>query len=223
MAARRHDAGAAETIWNLRGKAGGMFDPVFDALIKLGAPSLPYLARALAECGGRELAKGRLDDPKATIELEEAGLAASAIFQIVNDDPKANAPQLATSLIDALDCGDASVRQLSARAVGLLDHIDPPEVETLRKRVLKDRRPDVRSFSASILAAHACGDSATIKVLERALSDRSDVVRLGAANALVRLKQPKRALPALKSLASSHNPEIASLAKSVLQSPPAPR
>lgn len=223
MAARRHDASAAEAIWNQRGKAGNPLDPVFDAFIDLGASSLPYLARVLGECGGRELATGRLDDPKATIEVEEAGFAASAIVAIIDSDPKANAPQLATNLIAAFDCGGASVRQLSARALGLLDRLDPPETEALRKRVQKDRRADVRSFAASILAAHRCDDKATIQVLERALADRADVVRLGSANALIQLKRPQHALPTLKRLTKSHDPEVAHLAESILQKDPAHR
>jgi hypothetical protein len=220
MAARRLDPHAAQEIWALRGRIGGMFDPTFDALGEVGTPALPHLLTVLRECGGRELAKGRLDDPTATLELEEAGLAASTIAVIVERDATATAPDLAAELIRALDCGGSAVRQLSARALGLLAKLGPKDAEAVRKRVARDRHEDVRAFATSLLAAHGLDDAKSIKVLERALADRAEVVRLGAANALVHLKRPARARPTLARLIRSRNQEIAQLAASVLKQLP---
>jgi HEAT repeat protein len=217
MAARRHDDTAAQAIWDLHGKIGGLMDPTLDALATLGAPALPYLTGLLPSCGRRELAKGRLDDPKATIELEEAGLAASAIQVILDQDAKAKAPGLASKLIATFDCGDATVRQIAAQALGLLETLEGQDAEALRTRLAGDRRDDVRAFSASVLAAHQVADSKTIKLLERALSHRADLVRLSAANALMKLNQPKRAQPTLVQLTRSRDPEIARLAESLLR------
>jgi HEAT repeats len=220
MAARRHDVSAGEAIWKLRDRISGFGDATTDALVILGATGLPYLVPLLRACGGQELAKGQLDDPSATIEMEEAALAASAIVLIVDRDPKATTPELATSLINALECGDATVRMLSGRALGLIDQLGPNEAEAVRKRVLRDRRPDVRSFCASVLAAHALGDPKTVKVLEHALADRAEVVRLGAANALLQLERPARVRATLKQLTHSRDQEIARLAESVLRGLP---
>jgi hypothetical protein len=216
MAGRRHEEGAAQAIWELRGQIQAFGDPAIDALADLGTSALPFLATLLPGCDRREQAPGRLDDPTSTIVIEEAGLAAAAIVQIVDHDATATAPGLASSLIGALDCGSPVIRQVAARALGLLERIDARESEALRRRVANDRHADVRAFSTSVLAAHGLDDARTLKVLARALSDRAEVVRLGAANALVKLKRFECARATLAKLKRSRDPEIAQLAASLL-------
>ena len=128
-----------------------------------------------------------LPGPQASIELEEAGLAASSIAIILERDTTASAPDLAAKLIDALGCDGSAVRQLSARALKLLATLGPQDAEAVCKQVTSDHRADVRALTTSVLAAHRLNDARSLKVLERGLADRAEVVRLGAANALVHL------------------------------------
>ena len=218
---RRHTgAEAAKTIWAMRGQVSGTIDPTFEALGAVGSEALPFVVEPLRHCGGRELRKGRLDDPSATIEIDESMMAGSAVAILNEENPSApEAAALAPDLVRCLDCGDSAVRQTCARALGRLPKLAPRELAALRKRVGSDRRPDVRALSAALLAAAAANDPASVKALERALADRSETVQLSSANALVQLQRPERARPALQRLARSKDPEIAALAERLLKSP----
>jgi hypothetical protein len=222
-ARRKTGAEAAPAIWALKGRIGGGADPVFEALGALGPPALPTLAEPLRRCGAREPRKGRLTDAKAASELDESQMAVSVLVALVREHNAApEALALAPDLVRGLACGDASVRQLCARALGALSRVEPREVAAVRKKLTTDRRPDVRALSAAILAAVSARDAASVKALERALGDPAERVQLSSANALMQLKKPDRARGALERLQRSADPEIAGLAAGVLRTyPPA--
>jgi len=224
-ARRKTGAEAAKAIWALKGKIGGKIggvaDPAFEALAALGPAALPLLAQVIGRCGPREPKKGRLDDPKAESEIDDRQMAASIVVAMVRESPPSTEElAIAPDLVRGLDCADSAVRQLCARALGALTRLQPRELAGIRKRLGWDRRPDVRALAAAILAAVSARDAASVKALERALSDRAEVVQLSSANALMQLQQPARARPVLQRLQQSADPEIAGLASGVLRSYP---
>jgi hypothetical protein len=86
--------------------------------------------------------KGRLDDPNATIEIDESMMAGSAVAILIEENPSApEAAALAPDLSAVSTCGDSAVRQTCARALGRLPKLAPRELAALRKRVGSDRRP----------------------------------------------------------------------------------
>lgn len=214
---RGADGEDARAVWALRGKIGGLGDPALEALGAIGPAAVPFLMNALRACRLEEHKKGAITNAKAVIEIDEAQLAATSLLGILEQHPSAQEdPDLAPRLIKGLDCGDAGVRQICARALGILPKLKENDLQAVRTTLANDPRADVRSFSAALLAAHAAVDAQSINALERALSDRAEVVRLGSATALIQLKKPARARPVLEKLRTSKDPEIAALAAQVL-------
>ena len=213
-ARRKTGAEAARNIWAMRGKIGGPTDPAFEALGALGPAALPVLAQTLRGCGKRE--------PKKGDEIDERQMAVSLVVALVRENKSSTeALALAPELVRGLECGDSAVRQLCARALGALSRVGARELAGVRRRLAADGRADVRALAAAILAALSARDAASVKALERALSDRAESVQLSSANALMQLKKPARARPALERLQRSEDPEIAGLASGVLRTYPA--
>jgi hypothetical protein len=185
---------------------------------KTGPEVLPLLVQALRQC---PRPRGRAGD--AARETDDAMTAASLLVATIEERP--SAPELlalAPELVRGLDCDDAGVRRLCARALAKLAKIEPSQVAALRRRLASDRRPDVRALAAATLAATSSRDPQSVKALERALSDRAPTVQLASASALLQLGRPERARPALERLSHSQDPEIAALAARMLRPRPMP-
>jgi hypothetical protein len=207
---------ASRAVWQLKGKLGGIIDPTYDAVAAIGPAALPMLAPELRRCRDREPHNGPVMDPKTVIELDQALMAATALMLIVAEHPAAaEARGLAPELVRCLGCGDGRTRQLCGRALVALGKLQRRELTALRIRLRSDRRADGRALAATVLAS--AGDAQSIVSLERALSDRAELVQLSSANALIQLGRPVRARSALERLRDSRDAEIAALASQALQ------
>jgi HEAT repeat protein len=186
---------------------------------KSGPEVVPLLVQTLRQCR-REARPGRAD-ASAARDTDDGLTAASLLVAIIGERPSAPEVQaLRPELLRGLDCGDAGVRRLCARALGRLGRLEPSELADLRRRLAGDSRSDGRALAAAILAATASADPKSVQALERALSDRAPSVQLSSASALLQLGRPERARPALQRLSRGKDLEIAAMAASVLRSPP---
>jgi HEAT repeat protein len=186
---------------------------------KSGPEVLPLLVRALRQCP-RQVRRER-DEATAKRDTDDSLTAASLIVAIIEERPSApEVRALAPELVRGFDCADAAVRRLCARGLGRLGSLDARVLDDVRGRLVADRRPDGRALAAAVLAATGSGDAKTLQALERALSDRAESVQLASASALVQLKRPERARPALQRLSGSQDPVIAAGAAGLLRSLP---
>jgi hypothetical protein len=177
---------------------------------KSGPEVLPLLVQTLRQCRRDERPRRAADDESLT--------AASMMVAIIDERPAApEVRALAPELVRGLDCADAGVRRLCARALGRLGKLEAAQLTAVRQRLAADRRPDGRALAAAVLGATASGDASSVRALERALSDPAEPVRLASASALLQLGKPERARPALERLSRSKDPEIAAAAAAVLR------
>lgn len=221
-ARRGTGAEAAPAIWALKEKLGVRSDAALQAMGALGPAALPLLGKELRQCDLLQLRKGRSDDLGQDRAIDQHHQTLSLMVALVREhNTSAQALALAPDLVRGLDCGDQMVRQLCAQALGSLSQLGSRELAAVRKRVASARRPQDRALAAAILAALSARDAASVKALERALSDRAESVQLSSANALMQLKKPARARPALERLQRSTDPDIARSASGVLRTYPA--
>lgn len=228
--ARDEGAGAhaAQVIYAMKGQLETAFgDAVYDALALTGAPSAIALILSggeIVRCDTRDapgvgVTVQTLQDPSATVVLEVSAelTAMSSVFVLVQDSPdSAEAAAAVPELISALRCGDERVRLLAGKSIGNVHRLTAKEAASMRE-LLTHPRPQTRVLAASLLALAPAPKAATLKALERALTDSAELVRLAAAGALMRVGKPEAARATLQKLALSSDAEVAATAAMVLR------
>jgi hypothetical protein len=226
-AAIGHAPKAVADVKGLRAVAGLQY---WDALAALGASAVPVLVPALGKCSRSQGRMGAVLDPNATIDLSDDVLAATTIGLILERNADgAEAVAAAPELIKGLGCGDARVRTSSAHALAMLGGLSDPLLSKLRQLSQHDERSQTRALACAVLGSLASPAEPSLEALDHALSDRDELVRAAAGNALLGLgpavvgaQRAARARAALQTLVQSQDREIAASAQGALDQHPSP-